>query len=119
MPLRKRSRGLVMFLCVMAVSVAAFAQQPKEIRVTATEFSFKPSKIRIPQGEVKIIITNRGKFPHSLAFVGREEKISYIESGETQSLTLKLEKEGEIIFYCSQPGHRGKGMEGRLSVGKR
>lgn len=119
MPLRKRSRGLVMFLCVMAVSVAAFAQQPKEIRITANDFSFKASKIQVPQGEVKIIVTNRGKFPHSLAFVGREEKINYIESGETQSLTMKFDKDEEVVFYCSQPGHRGKGMEGKFSVGQR
>ena len=39
-----------MFLCVMAVPVDAFAQQPKEFRITANEFSFKPSKIQVPQG---------------------------------------------------------------------
>ncbi len=105
-----------MFLCVMAVSFDAFAQQPKEIRITANEFSFKPSKIQVPQGEVKIVVTNRGKFPHSLAIVGREEKISYLDSGETQSLTIRIDKAEELTFYCSQPGHRRKGMEGKLTV---
>ena len=55
MLLRNGSRGLVIFLCVMAAPVSAFAQQPKEIQITATEFSFKPSKIQVPQGEVKKI----------------------------------------------------------------
>ena len=59
-----------MFLCVMAVSVDAFAQQPKEIRITTNEFSYKPATIQVPLGEVKIVVTNRGKFPHSLAIVG-------------------------------------------------
>ncbi len=115
---RKRSSRLAMFLCVMAVSVGASAQQPKEFRITANEFSFKPSRIQVPQGEVKITVTNRGKFLHGLAIVGRDEKIPYIESGKNESLTINFDKPGEIIFYCPQPGHRNKGMEGKLTVGK-
>jgi len=107
------------FLSALAISTPVFAQQPKEIRITASEFSFKPGQIQTPLGEVRIVVTNRGKFPHSLAIVGRDEKIGYIESGETKGLTLKLDKEEELIFYCAQPGHRGRGMEGKLTIGKR
>jgi plastocyanin len=117
--LRKRSRTLLLVLPVLLLPSLIPAQQPKETRITANEFSFKPPKIQIPQGEVKIVVTNRGKFPHSLAIVGREEKIGYIDSGETKSLIIGFDKDKEVIFYCSQPGHRGKGMEGKLSVGKR
>ena len=115
---RKRSRRLAILTYVMAVSLAASAQQPKEFRITANEFSFKPSRIQIPQGEVKITVSNRGKFLHGFAIVGRDETIPYIESGETQSLTVNFDKPGELVFYCPQPGHRNKGMEGRLTVGK-
>lgn len=101
------------------ISTQAFAQQPKEIRITASEFSFKPAKIQAPQGEIKIVVSNRGRFPHALAIEGRQEKIPYIEAGETQSLTVRFDKSEELIFYCSQPGHRKKGMEGKLSVRKR
>lgn len=111
--------GLSMLVAGLAAASTTSAQQLKEIRITANEFAFKPSKIQAPQGEVKIVVTNRGKFPHSLAIVGREEKVSYIDSGETQSLTIRFDKAEELVFYCSQPGHRGKGMEGRISVGKR
>ena len=117
--LRKRSRTLLLVLPVLLLPSLIPAQQPKEIRITANEFSFKPPKIQIPQGEIKIVVSNRGKFPHALAIEGREEKIPYIEAGETQSLTLKLNQEGELVFYCPQPGHRRKGMEGKLSIGKR
>ena len=119
MPVRKKDRFLVAFLAALAISTSSFAQPAKEIRITATEFSFKPSGIQVPQGEVKIVVANQGKFPHSLVIMGREEKIPYIESGGRQSLTISLDKEEEIIFYCSQPGHRGKGMEGRPIVKKR
>lgn len=119
MPVRKKDRFAAAFLAALAISTSSFGQSAKEIRITANEFSFKPAKLQAPQGEVKIIVTNRGKFPHSLAIVGREEKLNYIESGETQSLSLNIDKEQEMIFYCSQPGHRGKGMEGKLIVQKK
>ncbi|MBI2230801.1 MAG: cupredoxin domain-containing protein [Deltaproteobacteria bacterium] len=109
---------MVLFAYVMAASVEVFAQQAKEFRITANEFSFKPSSIQVPRGEVKISVTNRGKFLHGLAIVGRDEKIGYIESGETESLTVNFDKAGEAIFYCPQPGHRNKGMEGKLTVGR-
>lgn len=108
----------MVLLCAMAVSLPASAQQLKELRITATEFSFKPSSIQVPQGEVKITATNRGKFLHGLAIVDRDEKIPYIESGESQSLTINFDKPGEVIFYWPQPGHRNKGMEGKLTVGR-
>ena len=81
------------------VSGEGLAQQPKEFRITASEFSFKPSRIQVPQGEVKITVTNRGKFLHGLAIVGRYEKIPHIETGETESLTINFDKPGEVIFY--------------------
>jgi hypothetical protein len=62
MLLRKGSRGLVLFASVMAVSVEVCAQQPKEFRITASEFSFRPSSIQVPRGEIRITVTNRGKF---------------------------------------------------------
>ena len=106
-------------MAVFMVIAAGFAQQTNEIRITANEFSFKPAKIQAPQGEVRFVVTNRGKFSHGLAIVGRDEKIKYIESGETERLSISFDKEGELIFYCPQPGHRRKGMEGRLTVDKR
>ncbi len=116
MLISERIRSPVILLAPFVLAVQIFAQEPKEIRITANEFSYKPARIQVPQGEVKIVVTNRGKFPHSLAIVGREEKISYLDSGETKSLTIRFDKAEELIFYCSQPGHRRKGMEGKLTV---
>lgn len=113
-----RSRALWLLLPILWIPSFVFAQQPKEVELTATEFSFKPARIQLPQGEVKIVVTNRGKFPHALAIVGRREKIGYIEPGETKNLIIKFDRDEELIFYCSQPGHRRKGMEGKLSIRK-
>ena len=35
--------------------------------------------------------------------------------GGTKTLTLNL-KPGTYVFYCSVPGHRAAGMEGKLTV---
>jgi hypothetical protein len=59
MLLRKGSRCLVLFPVVMAVLGEGFAKQSKEIRITASEFSFKPSRIQVPQGEIKLTVTVR------------------------------------------------------------
>lgn len=117
MPIKKvKSVGAL--LAVLAISSQALAQQPKEILITATEFSFKPNRIQVVPGEIRIVVTNRGEFPHGLAIVNRKEKTSYIDSGETKSLMIRFDKEEELVFYCPQPGHRGKGMEGKINVEK-
>ena len=105
-----------MFLAVLSVSAPSFAQQLKEIRLTADEFSFRPAQIQVSPGEFKVTVANRGRFPHGLAIVGREEKISYIESGDSKSMIVKFERAGTYIFYCPQPGHRRKGMEGKITL---
>jgi hypothetical protein len=46
MPLRKGNSGFLIFLCVVAVSSDDFAQQAKEVRTTANEFSFRRPAFR-------------------------------------------------------------------------
>lgn len=101
---------------MLALCAPAWAQAAEEVKITANEFSFKPARVTVPGGEVRLVVTNRGKFPHSLAIVGRVEKIGFIDSGETKTLTLRFDKAQEVVFYCAQPGHRNKGMEGKLIV---
>lgn len=118
MPRRKKIRALLTVCLALSLSTPTLAQERKVINITATEFTFKPSKISVPSGEVRIIVTNRGESPHGLAIVSRKEKISYIDSGETKSLMIRFDNEEELVFYCPQPGHRGKGMEGKINVEK-
>ncbi len=119
MPDKNRISGLLVFLAAASISGPSFAQSPTEIRITADEFSFTPAQIQAHQGQSKITITNEGGFPHGFAIVGLTEKIKYIEPNDTKSLTVKFEEAGSYTFYCPQPGHRRKGMEGMLKVGKK
>ncbi len=74
MQIKKRNRDLTTIVFMVAIAAPAFGQQPKEIRITASEFSFKPAKIQASQGEVKIIVTNRGKFLHGPGHCGQRGK---------------------------------------------
>jgi len=58
--LGKRGKSWVMFLCAMAVPVDAFAQQPKEFRLTANEFSYEPATIHVPLGKLKLLLPIEG-----------------------------------------------------------
>lgn len=119
MPATKKIRGFLVFLAAASISGPSFAQSPTEIRITADEFSFTPAQIQVRQGQYKITVTNEGGFPHGLAIVGLEGKITYIEPGETKSLTIRFDREARYIFYCPQAGHREKGMEGKITAGTR
>jgi plastocyanin len=69
-------------------------------------------------GKVSVNFTNSSPVPHDVRIedsggedIGGTEVIS--ESNESATVNLKL---GEYTFYCSVPGHRQAGMEGKLKV---
>ena len=119
MPDGRRTSSLLVFFLVVSFSNPSFAQPPLEIRITADEFLFTPAQIQVHQGKYKITVTNEGGFLHGLAIVGRTERIKYIEPNDTTSLIVKFVQAGSYTFFCLQPGHRGKGMEGILKIEKK
>jgi plastocyanin len=69
-------------------------------------------------GKVTVNFTNSSPVPHDVRIedsggedVGGTEVIS--ESNESATVDLKP---GEYTFYCSVPGHRQGGMEGKLTA---
>ena len=55
--------------------------------------------------------------PHDIAIEGNgvNEKGEIVTNGGTSEFTADL-KPGEYTFFCSVPGHREGGMEGKLTV---
>lgn len=91
--------------------------QVKEIEVLGDEFSFNPSSIDLQAGEkVKIIFKNVGKAPHNLVIEGMGISTKTIGPGKSDSIEFTVSNSGTYIFFCSIPGHRKAGMEGRLIV---
>ena len=64
---------------------------------------------------VRITIVNGEVMVHDIALEKQPVKSQQIlERGETTSITFKAERSD--TYYCSLPGHRLSGMEGRLDV---
>ena len=87
-------------------------------------FLFEPKELTVPAGEVKITLTNQGAIVHTIALEGVSGFEKLVTSGTrrqaegkgtTESETVKL-KPGTYVFYCDERGHRGAGMEGKLTV---
>lgn len=88
-----------------------------EISVSGTEFKFSPAVINVKVGErVKITFRNIGKAPHNLALEGLDVTTKTIGTGQTDVVEFTASSAGTYNFFCSVPGHRIDGMEGRLKV---
>ena len=68
-------------------------------------------------GAITINSKNDASIPHDIAIEGNgvEEKGEVVQGGGTSTLKADL-KPGDYTFYCSVPGHREGGMEGKLTV---
>jgi uncharacterized cupredoxin-like copper-binding protein len=68
-------------------------------------------------GAVKIRSKNDASVDHNIAVQGQgvDEKGPVVKDGGTSEVDVDL-KAGEYTFYCSVPGHRQGGMEGKLTV---
>ncbi len=89
-----------------------------QMAVKAKEFSFTPNEVTLPAGVIKVTLTNEGRSHHTLLFenVAKFKKLDAmpgaVGSGEVQL------SPGTYTFYCSELGHRGSGMQGKLTVTK-
>ena len=91
-------------------------QQVREIEMTAMQWQFNPSVIRVKQGERVRIRIKSTDVAHGFAI--REYNINeVIRGGEEKVIEFVADKKGEFIFYCSVPcgvGHAN--MRGKLIV---
>ena len=89
---------------------------PAEISVTASEFAFAPSQLRLAgPGELTVTLDNTGVVEHDLVIEGIDGR-ALAKAGETASGIFQLDRPGTYTYYCSIPGHRDAGMEGTLAV---
>ncbi len=96
-----------------------------EANVVAKDpFTFEPKELTVPAGEIKVTLTNQAAIVHTFALEGVSGFEKMVASGTrrqapgagpTATETVKL-KPGTYVFYCDERGHRGAGMEGKLTV---
>ncbi|MEM4310869.1 MAG: cupredoxin domain-containing protein [Nitrososphaerales archaeon] len=66
---------------------------------------------------VKIVIENGDGIEHDFVIEGLDVHSKHISmKGEKTSVIFKAEREGEFYYYCSIPGHRELGMEGKIVI---
>ena len=90
------------------------ATAPSTLAVSATEFSFDPSDAEISSTGT-ITLTNAGSAGHDLVIEDLTTEL--VEPGATGELVLDGLEPGDYVYYCSIPGHRDAGMEGKITVG--
>jgi plastocyanin len=68
-------------------------------------------------GALTINSVNKSSVPHNIALEGDgvDEKGPVVQGGATSTIKVDVQA-GEYTFYCSVPGHREGGMEGKLTV---
>jgi plastocyanin len=80
---------------------------------------FQPNGLTAKPGNVTITYDNPSQVPHSIAVATSNGNVL----GEVQPFTAGKESvdltnvaAGKYVFYCTVPGHREAGMEGKLTV---
>jgi plastocyanin len=68
-------------------------------------------------GQVTIKSVNKASIDHDISLEGNgvDEHGKVVKDGGTSEISVNL-KPGTYTFYCSVPGHREGGMEGKLTV---
>lgn len=81
------------------------------------QLAFDTKQLQAKAGQVTITFTNSAPLEHNLTIAEGSHVVGATATFRGSSRTLKLNlKPGTYTFYCSVPGHRQAGMEGKLRV---
>ncbi len=123
-------RHLVVFVVSTIALVAAIAllvrthpadgaRSPARVQVTALEFEYRLSRLRVPEGKLLVELANFGEDEHDLAFrrVGGKRVFALPKTlpGELRSRTLRLGP-GRYRLWCRLGDHEARGMYADLRV---
>jgi plastocyanin len=89
-----------------------------KIEADPSQLAFKQKSVTAKAGKNTIDFTNPASIPHDVKIEENGKDIGgteLITKGETKA-TVTLDKGEPYTFYCSVPGHRQAGMEGKLTV---
>jgi plastocyanin len=97
---------------------AGGAQTLKVAADPGGQLKFDKPSLTAKSGTITIDFTNASPVEHNLTVEGSSgttQAATPTFQGGTKSVSLSL-KPGTYTFYCSVPGHRQAGMEGKLTV---
>jgi mono/diheme cytochrome c family protein len=81
------------------------------------QLAYVSKQATAPAGQLEIDSKNDANIPHDIAIEGNgvNEKGEEVTDGGTSKISVDL-KPGTYTYYCTLPGHREGGMEGKLTV---
>ena len=81
------------------------------------QLAYVTNKATAPAGDIQLASTNKSSTPHNIAIEGpgANAKGPIVQGGKTSTVDATL-KAGTYTFYCSVPGHREAGREGKIAV---
>jgi uncharacterized cupredoxin-like copper-binding protein len=89
----------------------------KEEADPAGQLRYTTKNLSAKAGAVTISFANMSPLPHNMTIAQGTKVLGATPTFQGGSKTLKLNlKPGTYVFYCSVPGHRQAGMEGKLTV---
>jgi plastocyanin len=82
------------------------------------DLAYTTDEVTAEEGNVTLEFTNPQSTPHNVTVeaIGEGKEETRTISRDFAAVTVTLNKEREFIFYCSVPGHRKAGMEGKVVV---
>ncbi len=89
---------------------------PATLDVTLADFSIEPNSAAISDSGT-ITLTNAGATQHDLSIEGTSATSALVDPGSTGELKIDGVKPGTYTMFCTVPGHRAAGMEGKITVG--
>lgn len=86
------------------------------ITVSVKEFAFDPKELTLQAGKATTIaLKNEGAVEHDFTIDNPAFKLKALAT-KTETGQLTIPTAGSYTFYCSVPGHRQAGMEGKATV---
>ncbi len=76
--------------------------------------------LKVPQNAfVQVTLTNGEGALHDISFPDFNATSDHISGKDSStSVAFKADKTGDFTYFCTVPGHRAAGMEGKLTVGQ-
>ncbi len=98
-------------------SPAAVATTLKLAANPAGQLAYTSKQLTAKAGKVTVDFTNSSPVEHDVAFAQGSSVVGQtpVFTGGSKTLTITL-KPGTYTFFCTVPGHRAAGMEGKLTV---
>jgi plastocyanin len=95
------------------------APGPARLQVSADEFRYTLSRLRLPAGKAVVQLVNFGEDDHNLRLRRRGRtyvhRLPRTAPGELSELRAILRR-GRYKLWCSLPGHEAAGMKATLRV---